>query len=102
MPEEPNMQQSIISQVEIQSSLTSQNSDLVEMDQDEETFDSEIHRICEQKIAAIRCIAIYLEQELLANNLNHVTQVVDNMDKLFSMLSDIELAQNRKRRDSTW
>ncbi|CAG8754522.1 31831_t:CDS:1, partial [Racocetra persica] len=44
----------------------------------------------------------HLEQELLANNLNHVMQVVNNMDKLFNILKDIEIAQNKRKCNPTW
>ncbi|CAG8746654.1 21501_t:CDS:2 [Cetraspora pellucida] len=96
-----NIKQFTISQVNIQSSLISQNSSLVKMDQDE-PFDPEMCWTCEQKVAAIKSMATHLKQELLANNLNHVTQVVNNIDKLFNMLKDIEIAQNKRKRDPTW
>ncbi|CAG8610410.1 222_t:CDS:2, partial [Racocetra fulgida] len=67
---------------------------LVEVDENDEAFDSEICHIYKQKVAAIRCIANHLEQELTANNFNHITQVVNNMNRLFMMLNDIEAAQN--------
>ncbi|CAG8762950.1 11726_t:CDS:1, partial [Dentiscutata erythropus] len=64
-----------------------------------EALDSEIIQVCKQKIEAVRHIADHFEQELAANNFNHVIHVTNNMNRLFTMLNDIETAQNRRRRN---
>ena len=63
------------------------------MDGDNKTLDSEMHQACEFKVGAVKHMAEYLEQELSANNLRHIMQVVNNMNKLFTMLDDIEKIQ---------
>ncbi|CAG8551498.1 4578_t:CDS:2 [Gigaspora margarita] len=89
---EVNIQESIILQ-ETQSFSVLQTCDIVKMDQDEEAFNH---------VTAVKRMANHLEQELLANNLNHIIRVVNNMDKLFTILNDIETSQNRRKRDPTW
>ncbi|CAG8855660.1 33165_t:CDS:1, partial [Gigaspora margarita] len=78
------------------------DSNLIEMEGANDAFDSEMWQICEHKVAALKRMVNHLEQELSANNLNHVSRVVSNMDKVFKMLNDIETAQNRRRRNPTW
>ncbi|CAG8823141.1 16753_t:CDS:1, partial [Cetraspora pellucida] len=70
---------------------------LVKMDENDEVFDLKIRQSCKQKVEAIRHIADHLEQELAANNFNHIICITNNMDRLFTMLNDIEIAQNRRR-----
>ncbi|CAG8698245.1 19624_t:CDS:1, partial [Dentiscutata erythropus] len=67
-----------------------------------EALDPEMIQVCKQKIEAVRHIADHFEQELAANNFNHVICVTNNMDRLFTMLNDIETVQNRRRRNQTW
>ncbi|CAG8529510.1 22641_t:CDS:2 [Dentiscutata erythropus] len=57
---------------------------------------------CKQKVEAIRCMADHLEQELATNNFNHITHVTNNMNRLFTMLNDIETVQNRRRYNLMW
>ncbi|CAG8785302.1 10096_t:CDS:1, partial [Cetraspora pellucida] len=71
-------------------------------DEDNNISDLDTCHVCELKVAAIRRMAEHLEQELTANNLHHVTRVVDNLDHLFTMLDDIETAQHRRLRSQTW
>jgi hypothetical protein len=71
-------------------------------DGDDETHDPDIRQNCELKVAALKRMADHLEQELSVNNLQHVSGVVNNMDRLFTMLDDIESARRKRRRDRTW
>ncbi|CAG8735182.1 4037_t:CDS:2, partial [Gigaspora rosea] len=64
--------------------------------------DNNIIEIDEVPFDAIRHMADHLEQELAANNFNYIICVTNNMDRLFTMLNDIETAQNRRRRNQTW
>ncbi|CAG8769207.1 20361_t:CDS:1 [Cetraspora pellucida] len=112
---EINAQQSIISsslqtepsnltEISIEDEVFDSVSDnnLVKFDKNNKAFNSEICQICEKKVATVRHMADYLEQKLAANNFNHVTHVVNNMDRLFAMLNDIETAQNRRKCNLTW
>ncbi|CAG8449799.1 23330_t:CDS:2 [Gigaspora rosea] len=74
----------------------------VEMGENDEVFDPEMRQIYEQKVEAIKRMADHLDQELAANNFNHITHVINNMDRLFTMLNDIEIAQNRRRHNRMW
>ncbi|CAG8644022.1 19648_t:CDS:2, partial [Gigaspora rosea] len=75
---------------------------LAKMDENEEVSDLEMTQICRQKVEAVRRMADHLEHELAANNFNHVICVTDKIDRLFTMLNDIETVQNRRRRNPTW
>ncbi|CAG8634126.1 8043_t:CDS:2 [Cetraspora pellucida] len=46
---------------------------LTQIDEDDCLLDPDMCQICEQKVAAVRCMANHLEQELSVNNLNHIT-----------------------------
>ncbi|CAG8568352.1 3119_t:CDS:2, partial [Cetraspora pellucida] len=85
---------------EVLNSVSDNN--LVEFDKNNEAFNPEIHQICEEKVLAVRCMANHLEQELAVNNFNYITHVVNNMDRLFAMLNDIETAQNQRIYNLTW
>jgi hypothetical protein len=71
-------------------------------DGDDEIQDPDIRETCEMKVAAVKRMAEHLEQELSANNLQHVSRVVNNLDHLFTMLGDIESSRRKRRRDQTW
>jgi hypothetical protein len=71
-------------------------------DGDDEVQDPDVRTTCSAKVAAVKRMAEHLEQELSANNLQHVSRVVNNMDRLFTMLDDIETTQRKRRRDQTW
>ncbi|KAF0544535.1 hypothetical protein F8M41_002684 [Gigaspora margarita] len=74
----------------------------VEMSENDEVFDPEMRQTYKQKVKAVKRMADHLEQELAANNFNYITRVINNMDRLFTMLNDIETAQNRRRHNRTW
>ncbi|CAG8830961.1 10136_t:CDS:1, partial [Gigaspora margarita] len=69
---------------------------LVEMGENDKVFDPEMYQTCKQKVEAIKHMADYLEQKLAANNFNHIIHIINNMDRLFTMLNDIKTAQNQK------
>ena len=71
-------------------------------DGDDEIQDPDIRETCEMKVAAVKRMAEHLEQELSANNLQHVSRVVNNLDHLFTMLGDIESSRRKWLRDQTW
>ena len=72
------------------------------MDGDDEIQDPDIHKTCETKVAAVKHMAEHLEQELSANNLQHVSRVVNKLDHLYTMLGDIESSRRKWRCDQTW
>ncbi|CAG8750652.1 7425_t:CDS:2, partial [Gigaspora rosea] len=97
-----NTQKSIIS-------IASHESDnnLIEIDKDDEALSSRLGNTLakmdeKQKVEAVRRIADHFEHELAANNFNYVICVINKMDKLFTMLNDIETVQNRRRHNPTW
>ena len=69
---------------------------------DDEVEDPDIRQTCIQKVAAVKRMAEHLEQELSADNLQHVSRVVDNIDRLFIVMDDIETAQHKRRCQQTW
>ncbi|KAF0517617.1 hypothetical protein F8M41_016883 [Gigaspora margarita] len=102
MMTEVNTQKAMASQVESDNNITKKDetpcprsgNNSVEMGENDEVFDPEMHQTYEQKVEAVKRMADHLEQELVANNFNHITRVINNMDRLFTMLNDIETAQN--------
>lgn len=96
IPEEVNVYQSS------SDLLTDVSDDKFAADGDDEDLDPEMRQICESKVAAVKRMAEHLEQELAANNLRHVLQVVNNMNKLFIMLDNIETAKRKRYRNLTW
>ncbi|CAG8693577.1 5777_t:CDS:1 [Acaulospora morrowiae] len=74
----------------------------IEMDRDDEISNPEIRKTCVLKVAAIKCMIEYLEQELSVNNLRHVAGVVNNSNHLFTILNDIEKAWQRQLCEPTW
>jgi hypothetical protein len=78
------------------------NSEPLVADGDDELQDADVRKNCELKVAAVKRMAVHLEQELSANNVKHVSNVVDNMGRLFTVLEDIENAGRKRRRNQTW
>ncbi|CAG8734922.1 24791_t:CDS:2, partial [Gigaspora rosea] len=74
---------------------------LAKMDENDKVFDLEMTQICRQKVEAVRRMADHLKHELAANNFNHVIYVTNKMDRLFTMLNNIETMQNRRRYNLT-
>ncbi|CAG8759021.1 446_t:CDS:2 [Gigaspora margarita] len=110
MMTEVNTQKAMAPQVESGNNITEKNetpcprsgNNLVEMGENDEVFDPEIRQTYEQKVEAVKHMADHFEQELAANNFNYITRVINNMDRLFTMLNDIETAQNQRRHNWTW
>ncbi|KAF0457455.1 ATP-dependent DNA helicase pif1 [Gigaspora margarita] len=110
MMTEVNTQKAMAPQVESGNNITEKDetpcprsgNNSVEMGENDEVFDPEMRQTYEQKVEAVKRMADHLEQELAANNFNHITCVINNMDRLFTMLNDIETAQNRRRHNRTW
>lgn len=71
-------------------------------DGDDEVQDPDLRKTCYQQLAAVKRMTEHLEHELSANNLQHFSRVVNNMDTLFTMLDDIESTNRKRRRDQTW
>ncbi|CAG8761447.1 7300_t:CDS:1, partial [Cetraspora pellucida] len=80
---EINTQQFIVSsalQVELDNNLVKMNNEYERLNpkscnslnEIDETFDPEMCQICEQKVAAVKCMTDHLEQELSANNPNYI------------------------------
>ncbi|CAG8853017.1 34454_t:CDS:1 [Gigaspora margarita] len=107
---EVNTQKAMAPQVESGNNITEKNktpcprsgNNLVEMGENNEVFDPEMCQTYEQKVEAVKCMANHLRQELVANNFNHITCVINNMDRLFTMLNDIETVQNQRRHNQIW
>ncbi|RIB06249.1 hypothetical protein C2G38_2217609 [Gigaspora rosea] len=92
--------------IDLASSHESDNN-LIEIDKDDEALSSRLGNTLakmdeKQKVEAVRRIADHFEHELAANNFNYVICVINKMDKLFTMLNDIETVQNRRRHNPTW
>ncbi|CAG8445736.1 7597_t:CDS:2 [Cetraspora pellucida] len=60
------------------------------------------HQILESKILALQRLVDHLNEERIANNLQHVEAVVNNLNRAFTILSDIEKAKNQRTRSTTW
>ena len=69
---------------------------------DDEVEDPEIRQMCIQKVAAVKRMADHLEEKLSANNLQHVSSVVNTIGRLFTVMDDIETAERKRRRQQTW
>ncbi|CAG8814228.1 22466_t:CDS:2, partial [Gigaspora margarita] len=76
--------------------------DLIITDENDENFDSDLHQQCKSKIVILECLVKHLNDELLANNLQHVKNVVDNMKRMFTIIDDIESSQCKRQRSNTW
>ncbi|CAG8583235.1 7640_t:CDS:1, partial [Gigaspora rosea] len=49
----------------------------------------------ESKIALLNRLVGHLNIELTSNNLQHVEAVINNLDRAFTIITDIKIAQNR-------
>ncbi|CAG8643767.1 6671_t:CDS:2, partial [Racocetra persica] len=56
----------------------------------------------EFKIVELNRLIDHINKEWSANNLNHVEAIVNNLDRAFTILKDIDKAKNKRLRDTTW
>ncbi|CAG8707014.1 19215_t:CDS:2 [Cetraspora pellucida] len=56
----------------------------------------EKHQILESKILALQCLVDHLNKKRIANNLQHVEAVVNNLNCAFTIFSNIEKAKNQR------
>ncbi|CAG8808475.1 10300_t:CDS:1, partial [Cetraspora pellucida] len=56
----------------------------------------------ESKIALLNRLVGHLNTELTSNNLQHVEAIINNLGHAFTVITDIETAQNRRQRIPTW
>lgn len=56
----------------------------------------------EPKVAALQRLVDHVNEEFSANNLQHVEAIINNLDRAFTILSDIEKEKNKKLRGTTW
>ncbi|CAG8608273.1 663_t:CDS:1, partial [Gigaspora rosea] len=56
----------------------------------------------ESKIAALWHLVDHVNKELNANNFQHVKAIINNLDRAFTIISDIEKAKNQRVWHTTW
>ncbi|CAG8570218.1 16378_t:CDS:2 [Dentiscutata erythropus] len=79
-----------------------QSSTVLSADGDEERIDPNLYQQCETKVVALEYLVKHLREELSANNIKHIKNVINNMDRVFTMINDIKSSQLNIRRDNTW
>lgn len=68
----------------------------------DENANPELYQQCEVKVVALEYLSNHLREELSLNNLRHVRNVVNNMDRVFTMINDIKSSQLNLKRGNTW
>ncbi|CAG8701814.1 16044_t:CDS:2 [Cetraspora pellucida] len=61
-------------------------------DGDNEAVDPELHQQCKAKVDELEYLVNHLKEELFINNIQHVNNVVNNMNRAFTII----------KRDKTW
>ncbi|CAG8816742.1 39312_t:CDS:2, partial [Gigaspora margarita] len=56
----------------------------------------------EVKVAELEYLAKHLREELTINNLQHIKNIVNNMDHVFTIIKDIKLSQYNSKCTNTW
>ncbi|CAG8464324.1 19589_t:CDS:2 [Gigaspora margarita] len=98
--EQPLNEQSLIEQpLNVNNKLSTQaniKNDLIITDENDENFDPNLHQQCKSKIVILEQLVKHLNDELSANNLQHVKNIVDNMKRTFTIIEDIESSQCKR------
>ncbi|CAG8693327.1 1136_t:CDS:2, partial [Cetraspora pellucida] len=76
--------------------------DLIITDENNKNFNPDLHQQCKSKVVTLERLVKHLNDELSANNLRHVKNVVDNMKRTFTIIDDIESSQRKRRCSNTW
>ncbi|CAG8852595.1 45491_t:CDS:1, partial [Gigaspora margarita] len=91
-----NSQNQSLNILDINTKLLTQvniKNDLITIDKNEENFDPELHQLCKSKIVVLEHLVEHLNNELSANNLRHVSNIVNNMKHTFTIADDIKSSQ---------
>ncbi|CAG8786521.1 43781_t:CDS:2 [Gigaspora margarita] len=56
----------------------------------------------ESKLVAIQHLVVHINEELNANNFQHIEAIINNLDGAFTIISDIEKAKNQRVRYIIW
>ncbi|KAF0458972.1 hypothetical protein F8M41_000826 [Gigaspora margarita] len=100
-----NSQNQPLNILDINTKLSTQvniKNNLITIDENEENFDPELHQLCKSKIVVLEHLVEHLNNELSANNLRHVSNVINNMKCTFTIANDIELSQRKRQCSKTW
>ncbi|CAG8454912.1 13995_t:CDS:2, partial [Cetraspora pellucida] len=71
------------------------------MNEDYENISNK-HQILESKATELQCLVDYINEELIANNLQHVDAIINNLNNAFTILSDIEQSKSQRVQCTTW
>ncbi|CAG8668807.1 44591_t:CDS:2, partial [Gigaspora margarita] len=99
-----NSQNQPLNILDINTKLSTQvniKNDLITINENEENFDPELRQLCKSKIVVLEHLVEHLNNELLANNLRHVSNVVDNMKCTFTIANNIESSQRKRQCSKT-
>ncbi|KAF0434876.1 hypothetical protein F8M41_004834 [Gigaspora margarita] len=94
-----NSQNQPLNILDINTKLSTQvniKNDLITINENEENFDPELHQLCKSKIIVLECLVEHLNNELSANNLQHISNVVDYMKCTFTIANNIESFQCKR------
>ncbi|CAG8631708.1 8213_t:CDS:1, partial [Scutellospora calospora] len=64
--------------------------------------DPDLYQQCEAKVVELEYLAKYLREKLSINNLRHVRNAINNMDRVFTMINDIKSSQCNSRCSNIW
>ena len=71
-------------------------------DGDGESVEPEFRQQCELNVAMLGRLVEHLKEELAANNLRHVGNVISGVERALTIIDDIESTKRKLRREVTW
>ncbi|CAG8701116.1 27042_t:CDS:2 [Dentiscutata erythropus] len=99
-PKQSPQQQSSQQQFTQQQSLYQQPT--IFFTNNDEGVNPDLYPQCEAKVAELEYLAKHLREELTINNLRHIKNVVNNIDRVFTMINDIKSSQCNSKCTNTW
>ncbi|CAG8803937.1 2353_t:CDS:1, partial [Cetraspora pellucida] len=90
-----NSQDYINTELQISTNVVMDNDSFI-INENNENLDPKLYQDCKSKIVALEHLVNHLNDELSANNLKHVKNVVDNMKCIFTIIEDIETSQRKR------
>ncbi|KAF0472459.1 hypothetical protein F8M41_025026 [Gigaspora margarita] len=96
------MIQSNMAQSSTTQSGTVQSSIVISVDDDGDRVDPNLYQQCETKVVELKYLVNHFREELSNKNLRHVRNVVNNMNRAFTIINDIKSSQRNSKRKNTW
>ncbi|CAG8492720.1 14940_t:CDS:2 [Cetraspora pellucida] len=68
-------------------------------DGDNETVNSKLYQQCKAKVDELEYLVNYFKEELSINNIQHINNVVNNINQAFAIINDIKRSERNLKHD---